>query len=62
MKDRIIYYIDGLNLYRGLKDAGLRKYCYFYGKIFISNIRKSQLPEIIINQDGFKIEKPKYWN
>ena len=26
MKDRIIYYIDGLNLYRGLKDAKLQYY------------------------------------
>jgi len=44
------------------KTSSLSRYCYFYGKIFLSNIRKSQLPEVILNQDGFKIEKPKYWD
>ena len=62
MRDKAIFYIDGLNLYNGLKNAGLSKHCYFYGKIFINNLRNSQLPDVIINQDGFKIEKSKYWN
>ena len=44
------------------KTSRLSKHCYFYGKIFINNLRNSQLPDVIINRDGFKIEKPKYWN
>ncbi|MBM3700954.1 MAG: NYN domain-containing protein [Actinobacteria bacterium] len=51
MKDRIIYYIDGLNLYRGLKDAKLQ---YYYWLDLIKMVTN-------LNSENQTLEKVKYF-
>jgi len=40
----------------------LKKFCYFSNKIFEHIIKTSQFADIVVNDDNFKIIKPKYWN
>lgn len=44
------------------KNDRLKKYCYFYGKLFKKHIADSQFPNTVINKEGYKIHKPVYWS
>ncbi len=43
------------------KTDRLREYCHFSARIFTHYIKKSQLPEEIIDSSGNEITKPEYW-
>jgi hypothetical protein len=72
MAHPVIAYIDGFNLYHGLREKGW-KWAYWlnlqalmrvadgYQYIGRDKLSRSQFPDGVVKPDGFKLQRPPSW-
>lgn len=72
--ERVLGYIDGFNLFGGLKDSGWTRYLWYdpsrslmtvspatHFVIGRSKLAASQLPEEVVKPDGTRLQRPQNW-
>lgn len=58
---RVMAYVDGFNLYFGLKQSSLKRCANGYLNIGEDKLRASQLPEQLVKPDGYVLARPATW-